>query len=303
MPSGTQSRFCHFAKRRATSTRIAILIFWLAALALQGCSTNPTVSAGGTIQDFARSLDGQRYSFDLAGRVLTPSMSGELVTGQRIPKGLLVALAPAQGHCANDGGTPSFSEFQAAGLAQFSRMQPNVQAQLPRRMMCIHGDALLWVLVMQYGDLVTIPTFDRSLGNRLYLSMKISSQLLTADQFSARLRDEATAQRDRQAALEKERQQDRINDRERMAEARRVTAQWQARVTEFRANLKAGDRFKWVNPSRSGAFVGMVVRVEGALVFVQFENLTIGGQQTRYIARDQLEPFDGPTPGGRYEIE
>ena len=47
----------------------------------------------------------------------------------------------------------------------------------------------------------------------------------------------------------------------------------------------------------------MVVRVEGALVFVQFENLTIAGQQTRYVARDQLDPFEGPTPQGRHEIK
>ena len=40
----------------------------------------------------------------------------------------------------------------------------------------------------------------------------------------------------------------------------------------------------------------------GPLAFVQFENLTIGGQQTRYVARDQLEPFDAPTPQGRYEL-
>ena len=133
------------------------------------------------------------------------------------------------------------------------------------------------------------------------------------DQFAARLREEevqaqereqaAEAQRQRQAALERERQQ-LAKDKE--AEAQRVAAQWPARVAEFRAHLKAGDRFKWASPPSTawgGPFVGLVVRVEGALAFVQFENLTIAGQQTRYIARDQLDPFDGPTPQGMYEIK
>ena len=281
----------------------------LAIFTLQGCSTNPAVPGGGSIQDFARGHDGQRYSFDLAGRVFTPSMSGELVTGQRIPKGLLVALAPAQERCARDGGESSFTDLQTAGRAQFSQIQPAVQAQLPRRMLCLRGDAQLWALEMQYGDVSTAPVVDPTLGTRLYLSMRIRMQLVTADQFAARLRNEvaqaqerdkaAAAQRERQPALEQERQQ-RINDRE--AEAQRVAA----RVAEFRARLKAGDRFKWASPPSTawgGPFVGIVVRVEGALAFVQFENLTIGGQQTRYVARDQLDPFDGPTPQGRYEIK
>ena len=45
----------------------------------------------------------------------------------------------------------------------------------------------------------------------------------------------------------------------------------------------------------------MVVRIEGTLAFVQFDNLTISGQQTRYLPKAELEPFDGPTPSGRYE--
>ena len=39
----------------------------LAILALQGCSSNPSVSAGGTIEEFARSLDGKQYRLDLRG--------------------------------------------------------------------------------------------------------------------------------------------------------------------------------------------------------------------------------------------
>lgn len=52
-----------------------------------------------------------------------------------------------------------------------------------------------------------------------------------------------------------------------------------------------------------GTFVCLVIRVEGTLVSVQFENLTIGGQQTKYVARDQLERFEGSTPQGTHEIK
>lgn len=278
----------------------AVGVALLTILSLQGCSTNPSVSGGGSIEEFSRALDGKRYEFDLTGQILVPSMSGVLVTAQRIPKGLTVALAPAQDRCVRDGGEPSFTELQAAG-----------QAQLPQRILCTRGAVPLWVLDIQYGNVTTKPVFDETLRKSFsYLGMTIRTQLLLADQYAARLREEgiqaqerdkaAAAQRERQAALERDRQQ-RIKDQE--AEARRIAAQWPARVSAFQANLKVGDRFQWARPPGGGGpFVGMVVRIEGALAFVQFDNLTISGQQTRYIPKVELEPFDGPTPQGRYEI-
>lgn len=274
----------------------------LAILALQGCSTNPSVPGGASIEEFSRALDGKRYEFDLTGQILVPAMSGILVTAQRIPKGLTVALAPAQERCVRDGGETNFAELQAAG-----------QAQLPQRILCQRGAVPLWVLDIRYGNVTTKPIFDETLRKTFtFLGMTIRTHLLSADQYAARLQEEqaqalarekaAAAQRDRQAALDRDRQQ-RIKDQE--AEAQRVAAQWPARVAEFRAHLKAGDRFRWTSPPRAawgGPFVGLVIRVEGPLAFVQFENLTIGGQQARYVPRDQLAPFDGPTPQGRYEI-
>lgn len=273
----------------------------LTVLALQGCSTNPSVSGGGSIEEFSRALDNKRYEFDLTGQILVPSMSGVLVTAQRIPKGLTVALTPAQERCVRDGGEPSFTELQAAG-----------QAQLPQRILCQRGAVPLWVLDIRYGNVTTRPVFDETLRKSFsYLGMTIRTQLLSADQYAARLREEeaqaqerdkaAAVQRERQAALERDRQQ-RIKDQE--AEARRIAAQWPARVSAFQANLKVGDRFQWARPPGGGGpFVGMVVRIEGALAFVQFDNLTISGQQTRYIPKAELEPFDGPTPNFRRSID
>ena len=273
----------------------------LAIVVLQGCSTNPSVSGGESIEDFARALNGKRYEFDLTGQIMVPSMSGVLVTGQRIPKGLTVALAPAQERCVRDGGEPSFTELQAAG-----------QAQLPQRILCQRGAVPLWVLDIRYGNVTTKPVFDETLRKSFsYLGMTMRTQLLSADQYAARLQEElaqaqardkaAAAQRERQVALEQERQQ-RIKDKE--AEAQRVAAQWPARVAAFQANLKVGDRFQWGGaPIWGGPFVGMVVKVEGALAFVQFDNLTFAGQHTRYLPKAELEPFDGPTPARRGTID
>ena len=47
----------------------------------------------------------------------------------------------------------------------------------------------------------------------------------------------------------------------------------------------------------------MVVRVEGSLAFTQLDNLTISGQQTRYIPKVELEPFDGQTPTARWSVD
>lgn len=280
----------------------AVMPFVLATLALAGCSTNPSVPGGASISDFARGLDGKKYSFDLSGSIQVPGMSGVLTPGQRIPRGLVVALEPARAHCMRDGGESSFTKLQTFG-----------EAQLPLRMLCRRGDALLWALDIAYQDLSKTTEADAA-GRKtlLFLNMTTRTQLLSADQTTTQLREERaqTQSREQAAATDRERQAALVRyrqdlDKANAVEAQRVAAQWPARVAEFRAHLKPGDRFRWAAPPSTawgGPFVGMVVRVEGALAFVQFDNLTFAGQPTRYIARDQLEPFDGPTPRETYEI-
>lgn len=265
----------------------------LVCAALQACSINPSVPGGGSIEDFARALNGKRYQFDMTGRVWVPSMAGEPVTPQRIPKGLTVALNPAEEHCKRGGGVPAFDAMAATDF----------KVQLPQRLVCKRGEAVAWSLELRY--------FDTEYTSSAYLATSIRAQLQSAEQYAETVRKEeasaraqeqaATAQKDRQAAAERERQQ-RARDLE--IEARRNAAQWPARVAAFQANLKAGDRFQWSRaPGGGGPFVGMVVRVEGQMAFVQFDNLTIAGQQTRYLARTELEPFDGPTPNFRRVID
>lgn len=281
-------------------TSIAQTFCLLLTVALFGCSTNPTVSGGGSIQDFARGLDRKKFEFDQTGKVWVPSMSGTLMTAQRIPQGLLVALAPAKEHCTREGGEASFTKLQAAG-----------EAQLPLRALCQRNGAALWALDLAYDNVARVPSADSD-GRMtlLYLKMTARAQYLPAESLAARLRDEqaqdqandqaSAARRDREAARELERMQ---LAKSKEIEVQRVAAQWPARVAAFQANLKVGDRFKWGRaPIWGGPFVGMVVKVEGALAFVQFDNLTFAGQQTRYLPKAELEPFDGPAPGGRGTI-
>ena len=284
-----------------TFSRTAGVAF-LAILALQGCSSNPSVSAGGTIEEFARRLNGTRYEFDQTGLLRAEGMhrsrSGLLLTPQQIPAGLTLALAPAQEHCKRGGGAPSFEKLLASEKG----------AQLPQRILCLRDGAPIWALEVQYVDLILRYSPSQQPAD---LEMTLRTQLLSPDQSAALLKDEqvqaqardaaAAAQRERQAALERDRQQ-RIKDQE--AEARRISAQWPARVAAFQASLKAGDRFQWARaPGGGGPYIGMVVRLEGAMAFVQFDNLTIGGQQTRYIPKIELEPFDGPPPNFRRSID
>ena len=282
----------------------------LVASLLQACSSNPTVSAGGSIDEFARSLNGKPYAFDLRGVKFRSEMSAEPVTPQRVPKGLAIALAPAQEHCKRAGGEPSLVDFVEAAPETAAHVRPNLN--LPQRVLCLRSGNPSWVLDIRYVDVKVITGLDPTLRTPIWdLSMSLQTKLLSPDEYAARLKEEqaqaqarekaAVAQKERQAALEKERQQ---RARAQEAEARRLAAEWPARVAAFQANLKAGDRFQWARPPGGGGpYVGMVVRLEGAMAFVQFDNLTVGGQQTRYLPKVELEPFDGPTPNFRRSID
>lgn len=288
--------------------RILQTMCCIAVTTLLGCSTNPSVQQGASIQEFARSLSGQKFSFELTGSVWVPAMSGVLVTAQQIPKGLLVAIEPATQHCTREGGEIAMTKLQA--VEQPSRYRP----QLPLRVLCERRGETRWALDFKYSGVSVVP--GEGAGGRmnlLFLNMTTGVEYLSAEHLAERMHDEhqkaqaeaqaAVAQRGREMATEQERQQ---LARSKEIEAARVAAQWPARVAAFRANLKAGDRFKWTSPPNGtwgGPIIGMVVRVEAAMAFVQFDNLTIGGQQSRYIVKEQLEPFDGPTPVGKYEIK
>jgi hypothetical protein len=260
--------------------------------------TNPSVPSGGSIKEFSLALNDKRYFFDVYGRISVPSMSGERITPQKLFKGMTIALEPAQEHCKRGGGVPRFAELLSP--------HPLLSGTVPQRILCQQEAVLLWALDIRYPK-VTELEFEPY----LFIGLTLRTELLSPEQYAARLKEEqvqaqardaaATAQRERRAVLEQERQQ---QVKVAAAEAQRIAAQRAARVATFQANLKAGDRFQWVRaPGGGGPFVGMVVRLEGLLAFVQLDNLTISDQQTRYIPKVELEPFDGPPPNFRRSID
>lgn len=232
------------------------------------------------------------------GKISTPNLSGERTEPQKVFKGLTIALAPAQEHCRRAGGVPTFAELMRPYWVS--------TGTVPQRILCQREAVPLWALDIRY-----LGVTELEFQPYLFVGLTLRTELLSPEQYASRLNDEqvqahardaaATAQRERQAVLEQERQQ-RVKDA--AAEAQRIAVQRAARVATYQANLNPGDRFQWTKPpGGDGPFVGMVVRIEGAMAFVQFDNLTIGGQSTRYLQKTELEPFDGPTPAWRRAID
>jgi hypothetical protein len=271
--------------------RLTAGVVLLAVLALQGCSTNPTVAEADSIQGFAKGLSGKRYELVIRPPAWVPAASsGELVGPHRVPRGLMVALDPAQKLCVRDGGGELiFSDMLASGFG----------IPLPERIVCQRGTAPLWALFIRYADVKQLP-YDYFKGNAM--TMTLHPWAMSAEQYAVQLQEEqakkqaraeelykaAAPQRERQAALEQERQ---AAFEQRKAQAQQAALEKSVRVGTFQANLKAGDRFRWVR-LKNLDIEGMVVRVEGAVVMVQLDRPTLSGQQTLYVPRSEIEPIN-----------
>lgn len=246
----------------------------LSIVALQGCHFNPRTGGAGSIQEFARDLNGKKY----------PLKAAKLVTAQQIPEGLMFALEPAQALCTSDGGQPSFSHLREA---------EGTRGKLPQRMVCHRDTGPLWVLFITYADVVmyssavgplAMITFLASVSTAEQYAVQVQEEKAT-EQAQAEAREKAAAaQLERQAASERERPR-------RIARAQQAERERSARLAAFQANLKAGDRFRW-NRRKTLDIEGMVVRVEGAVVLVQLDRPTLSGQQTLYIPKHDIEPIN-----------
>lgn len=268
--------------------RLTVGVALLSLLALQGCSTNPTVAEAASIQGFARDLSGKRYELVIRPPAWIPAgSSGELIGPYRVPRGLMVALDPAQKLCVRDGGGElTFTDMLASGFGM----------PLPQRIVCQRDTAPLWALFIRYADVKQLP-YDNFKGNAM--TMTLHPWAMSAEQYAVQLQEErakeqaqadardraAAAERARQAAFERERPQ-------RVAQAQQAALERSARVAAFQANLKAGDRFRWVRPKSILEPEGMVVRVEGTVVLVQLDRPTISGQQALYVPRSEIEPIN-----------
>lgn len=251
---------------------VAALGAWLQV----GCTSNPVVPAGNDIQSFAAGLSGRILKLNPGGTGFNKA-EGSGWDRDYGYHGLKEELRPAIAHCEASGGA-----LRLAGHA------PVGERSLPSLLRCDRGGQPLWFLELKYRQDIA--------PNRWILLSVVQARVLDEVQRADELRRAAQARLLSEERARKARQE----GSERIAREREA---WVQAVAGFRANLKAGDRFRWPIQPPFGYAVGMVVRVEGDLVFVQFDNAVIGGSNTRYLKRAELEPWDGLPTGTSFNIQ
>ena len=172
-------------------------------------------------------------------------------------------------------------------------------ARVPTELDCIRDGRALWAFDPGFfNGKVNLP----GPGGRLFVTL--SPSVLSESEVADRRKSEVTAKAEEARAAEAKRQKDRTAATRQGELARIAQAEADQRAAEFRRNLKPGDRFLWwAPPGRYITAMGIVIRLEGELAFVQFDNLKISGQTTRYIPWKELRPVEGALPQGRFEID
>jgi hypothetical protein len=190
-------------------------------------------------------------------------------------------MEPVAAHCQTAGGQLSAVEHDASGARR-----------LPVLLACDGRQAAMWYFRLSYAQ---SPGSGRGVYVRILDARVLDeNQLQEARRVAEdrRRRDEesrARAQTQREAAIKAA--------VEREAQEREARQQ---QLAAFQANLKQGDRIRWLLRAPGDYAVGMVVRIEGELVFVQFNNAVVSGSSTRYVRRSELEPWNGVPTGVTY---
>ncbi len=248
----------------------------LAGVLLVACAT-PAVrpNAGASVNEYAANLSQQRFGLSLKPAPGTP---------RGLASDFAWVLEPVNQFCSNAGG-----QLKVARQGSLDRVP------VPTELDCVREGRVLWGFVPGAfnGNVIL-----EGPGGRLFVTL--SPGVLSESDVADRRKSELAAKAGEALAIEAKRQQDRAENL-RQAE---LQAQADQRAAEFRKNLKPGDRFLWwAPPGRYIAGVGIVIRLEGELAFVQFDNLKISGQTTRYIPRKELRPMEGAVPQGKFEID
>jgi hypothetical protein len=252
-----------------------------ASILIVGCASNPPLVLAPTAAEQVQHIDGKEYNFNLSGGVARQiSGASDPVMGY---VGLAYALQPFAELCNSAGGRPFVEDKTLAG--------PNL---VPTRIRCSSGAGTLWQLVIQYDNVRVKRLTNIGESTWLWLTPRIRYQNAEHVEEQRRI---AVAEKNQARAMAAE--MERIEAPRRAREA----AELEARVDNFRRTLKSGDLFSWIEPTRRIQAYGTVVRFEGEMVFVQFENLRIGGGNTRYLRRSELLPWDGKRAGVNYQIE
>jgi hypothetical protein len=262
-------RCCLIASALALSAQVLLLL-------LAGCTSNPIVPAGSDIQSFAAGLSGRTLTLNPGGTGFNKAESSDRERDYGY-LGLKEELAPASAHCQTAGGALRLAEHKPVG-----------PRSLPTLLRCDRNQQPLWYLALDYRQNLA--------PNRWILLSVVQARTFDEAQ---RVEEERRSAEERRVAQERNRKTFQEIDaraaREREARALAAAA--------FRASVKAGDRFRWLIQPPLGYAVGIVVRVEGDLVFVQFDNAVVGSSNTRYLKRGEIEPWDGVPPTTTFNIQ
>ncbi len=252
-------------------------------LALAGCAAAPSGEEGQTIEQFVTMFSGKELRLqvpvaDDASDALALSGAKDATFGYA---GLKQVYAPAYKHCESGGGALRVAEQRA-----FSKGG----AMLPSRFQCRLNDKLLWELGVHYTE-KSIPA-EKS-GRTIMLTPQAS---LSNAEIVHRRAARDSVNRPEPRPQDKEKAKSRAEPAERPASQQAGKNAKDEELKLFRKNLKAGDRVQWKTAAPPAKGVGQVIRLNGDLALVQFDNPTHAGQSLRYFNRSQLEPFDGVMP-------
>jgi hypothetical protein len=128
------------------------------------------------------------------------------------------------------------------------------------------------------------------------VSLISQAQLFTASEAETRRRAREGNPKLEQGPKEKEKAKPKIESAGKPVFAQKAQMPKGAELGSFRKDLKAGDSVQWKASGTPVKAVGVIVRLDGDLALVQFDNSTFTGKSVRYFNHSQLEPFDGKLP-------
>jgi hypothetical protein len=220
---------------------------------LAACAANSQVQSAQSIEDFAQATRGKKYMFSLDSRLPYYGEPDSLFGYKPLRSG----LAQLETLCKRNSGKLVAQPWENIG-----------NVTLPSRLTCRGDVGVLWAFIPGYSN---VSSTVASNGRWTHLTLQPS--LWTAAQVIERETLEAVATQELAERINAKQEKDR------------------ARISEFRQKLKPGDRFQWRGVEH-GIARGMIIRMEGNMTFVQFDNMTVSGQTTRYVQRSELEPID-----------
>jgi hypothetical protein len=230
---------------------------------LLGCASNPTVDPNISTEDYCRSMHGKTYNFLLKRK-------GEMVLNEAVSgvpnddfglNGLKYNYKPLISNCEKEGGILTASDNQSfAGVT------------LPTVLNCSAAQKVLWGVKLNFSN-PSKQYLQFNQTNWFYITL--SPIFYTGEQLAA----EQNAKKNFTEKL--------IKIKEDQEAARENSA------VAWRKTLKSGSTVEWSVPNRSFIAIGKVIKIEGEMVFVQFDNLKIGGGFTRFIHIKELYPESG----------